>query len=335
MLHDFSVQKLEWDALLPTENRLLFEDVRNANRFQDRMQSIQHRFSRIHFSFLCSNKHTQNKNKNRIQSTKCRVQSLFARLRRPHRFDVNSLHWFATFLPFHRFFRRRQRRIRDLTAIRTTVTTVSTVSTGSGHADGGFDLRSRGRVSFRGERDGNRGLVLLSFCTRRNRRQSRSRRVRRKRRGRRRRRRRIAQLGGSWGVGNLAVLGGLRDDADGKALGMAARAARAATWNYRVHRVLATAAGAGAEREDDGEEGLDEVLQEKQANAQPEVQLGLRLGVGSVDFLVGSRIEVVDHRVVRHCNSLPASNPNRNRTQTERPDRSGRSLDRGILLRRA
>lgn len=55
MLHDFSVQKLEWDALSPTENRLLFEDVRNANRFQDRMQSIQHRFSRIHISFLCSN----------------------------------------------------------------------------------------------------------------------------------------------------------------------------------------------------------------------------------------------------------------------------------------
>lgn len=307
MLHDFSVQKLEWDALLLTENRLLFEDVRNANRFQDRMQSIQHRFSRIHFSFPCSNKHTK-QNKNRIQSTKCRVQSLFARLRRPHRFDVNSLHWFATFLPFHRFFRSRQRRIRGLTAIRTTVTTVSTVSTGSGHADGGFDLRSRGRVSFRGERDGNRGLVLLSFCTRR------SRRVRRKRRGRRRRRRRIAQLGGSWGVGNLAVLGGLRDDADGKALGAAARAARAATWNHRVHRVLATAAGTGAEREDDGEEGLDEVLQEKQANAQPEVQLGLRLDVGSVDFLVGSRIEVVDHRVVRHCNSLPASKP----TETER-----------------
>lgn len=277
-----------------------------------------------------------NTHKNRIQSTKCRVQSLFARLRRPHRFDVNSLHWFATFLPFHRFFRSRQRRIRGLTAIRTTVTTVSTVSTGSGHADGGFDLRSRGRVSFRGERDGNRGLVLLSFCTGQSRRQNR--RVRRKRRGRRRRRRRIAQLGGSWGVGNLAVLGGLRDDADGKALGAAARAARAAraaTWNHRVHRVLATAAGAGAEREDDGEEGLHEVLQEKQANAQPEVQLGLRLDVGSVDFLVGSRIEVVDHRVVRHYNSLPASNPNRNRTQTERPDRSGRSLDRGILLRRA
>lgn len=70
MLHDFSVQKLEWDALLPTENRLLFEDVRNANRFQDRMQSIQHRFSRIHFSFPCSNKHTQNKTK-----TEYKVQS--------------------------------------------------------------------------------------------------------------------------------------------------------------------------------------------------------------------------------------------------------------------
>ena len=67
MLHDFSVQKLEWDALLPTENRLLFDDVRNANRFQDRMQSIQHRFSRIHVSFLCSNKH--------IPKTEYKVQS--------------------------------------------------------------------------------------------------------------------------------------------------------------------------------------------------------------------------------------------------------------------
>lgn len=269
--------------------------------------------------FVPTNTHKTKQNKSRIQSTKCRVQSLFARLRRPHRFDVNSLHWFATFLPVHRFFRHRQRRIRGLTAIRTAVSTVSTVSTGSGHSDGGFDLRSRGRVSFRGERDGNRGLVLLPFCTGQSQSRRQSRRVRRKRRGRRRRRRRgrIAQLGGSWGVGNLAVLGGLRDDADGKALGMAARAARAAraaTWNHRVHRVLATAAGAGAEREDDGEEGLHEVLQEKQANAQPEVQLGLRLDVGSVDFLVGSRIEVVDHRVVRHCNSLPASKP----TETER-----------------
>ena len=70
MLHDFSVQKLEWDALLPTENRLLFEDVRNANRFQDRMQSIQHRFSRIHFSFLCSNKQKQKQNtKYKVQGT--------------------------------------------------------------------------------------------------------------------------------------------------------------------------------------------------------------------------------------------------------------------------
>ena len=49
MLHDFSVQKLDWDSLSATESRLLFEDVHNANQFQDRMQSIQHRFSRIHF----------------------------------------------------------------------------------------------------------------------------------------------------------------------------------------------------------------------------------------------------------------------------------------------
>lgn len=48
MLHDFSVQKLEWESLLATENRLLFEDVRNANQFQDRMKVIQHRFSHIH-----------------------------------------------------------------------------------------------------------------------------------------------------------------------------------------------------------------------------------------------------------------------------------------------
>ena len=105
--------------------------------------------------------------------------------------------------------------------------------------------------------------------------------------------------------------------------------------NHRVHRVLATAAGADAEREDGGEEGLHEVFHQEQANAKPEVQLGLGLDVGSVDVLVGSRIVVVDHRVVRNYDSLPASKPNRNRTKTERPDRSGRSLDRGTLLRRA
>ena len=154
------------------------------------------------------------------QNTKYKLQSFFARLRRPHCFDVHSLHWFAASLSFHRFLRRRQRRIRGFTATRTTVSTVSTVSIGSGHADGGFDLRFRGGSGFRGDGDGNGRGVLLAFCTERSRHQSGN----RSRSGRRR----IGGIGGPSGVGNPSVLGGLRDDADGKALGAAAGAS---TWN--------------------------------------------------------------------------------------------------------
>lgn len=77
---------------------------------------------------------------------------------------------------------------------------------------------------------------------------------------------------------------------------------------------LLAAAGAEAEREDNREKGLHEVLQEEKAETKPEVQIGLGLDVGSVEVLVGARIEVVNHRVVRDCSSFSPFIP----TETER-----------------
>lgn len=65
----------------------------------------------------------------------------------------------------------------------------------------------------------------------------------------------------------------------------------------------AAAAAADEENQQDGEESLGGVLQKEKTETKPPIQLRLGLNVGSVDSLVGPRVEVVDNRVIGDCAS--------------------------------